>query len=136
MRCIIWPEQYAEFGQLVVADSILMVRGRGSTAGPGSEESNPDRDRADSAGRSGPAALRGGIVIRVSENRTPASPAIESLRENLARLSGQLRAATGACAWPTGNRACGSRASRCALVFDAELRGPHRWAARARATSG
>ncbi|MCH8044778.1 MAG: DNA polymerase III subunit alpha [Planctomycetes bacterium] len=39
VRCIIWPEQYAQFGHLVEADAILVVRGRVDRR-PGSEESN------------------------------------------------------------------------------------------------
>jgi DNA polymerase III subunit alpha len=39
MRCIIWPEEFANYGQLVVADSILVVRGSVDRR-VGSEEAN------------------------------------------------------------------------------------------------
>jgi DNA polymerase-3 subunit alpha len=39
IRCILWPEDYANFGHLVVADAILVVRGAVDRR-PGSEESN------------------------------------------------------------------------------------------------
>ena len=39
MRCIVWPEEYANFGQLVAADAILVVRGAVDRR-PGSEEAN------------------------------------------------------------------------------------------------
>ena len=39
MRCILWPEEFANYGQLVAADSILIVRGSIDRRA-GSEESN------------------------------------------------------------------------------------------------
>ncbi len=39
LRCIVWPEQFAEFGHLVVADAVLIVRGAVDRRG-GSEEVN------------------------------------------------------------------------------------------------
>ncbi len=39
MRCIIWPEQFAAFGELVEADAILVVRGNVDKR-PGSDEAN------------------------------------------------------------------------------------------------
>ncbi|MBN2022419.1 MAG: DNA polymerase III subunit alpha, partial [Pirellulales bacterium] len=39
MRCIVWPEQYAEYAELVQPDAILMVRGAIDKR-PGSEEAN------------------------------------------------------------------------------------------------
>ncbi len=39
VRCIVWPEQFAEFGHLVQPDAILLVRGAVDRR-PGSEESN------------------------------------------------------------------------------------------------
>ena len=39
VRCILWPEQYAQFGHLVEADATLVVRGAVDRR-PGSEESN------------------------------------------------------------------------------------------------
>jgi DNA polymerase-3 subunit alpha len=39
MRCIVWPEQYAQFGELVQPDAILMVLGAIDKR-PGSEEAN------------------------------------------------------------------------------------------------
>ncbi|MEK6235426.1 MAG: DNA polymerase III subunit alpha, partial [Planctomycetales bacterium] len=39
LRCIAWPEQFAEFGEMIVGDAILGVRGRIDKR-PGSEEAN------------------------------------------------------------------------------------------------
>ena len=39
MRCILWPEQFAQFGEMVQADAILAVRGAIDKR-PGSEEAN------------------------------------------------------------------------------------------------
>ena len=39
VRCIIWPEQFAKFGDLIVSDSILVIRGKVDRR-PGSDDSN------------------------------------------------------------------------------------------------
>ncbi len=39
LRCIVWPEEFAKFGHLVIQDAILLVRGTVDRR-PGSEESN------------------------------------------------------------------------------------------------
>ena len=39
LRCIVWPEEFAQFGHLVKPDAILLVRGAVDRR-PGSEESN------------------------------------------------------------------------------------------------
>ena len=39
MRCIVWPEQFAQFGELVQPDAIVVVRGAIDKR-PGSEEAN------------------------------------------------------------------------------------------------
>ena len=93
MRCIVWPEDFANFGHLVEADAILAVRGAVDRR-PGSEESNlivneliPLEDLAQRFTR--------GIVIRV-DGQQPRAEGARSAVRNPARLSGQMRAATGA----------------------------------------
>ncbi len=80
IRCIIWPEQFAEFGQLVEADATLVVRGAVDRR-PGSEESNLIVNEliplADLAGR-----FTKGIVVRVSEEQH-AERGLEDLHEIL-----------------------------------------------------
>jgi DNA polymerase-3 subunit alpha len=80
IRCIIWPEQFAEFGQLVEADATLVVRGAVDRR-PGSEESNLIVNEliplADLAGR-----FTKGIVVRVSEEQHP-ERGLEDLHEIL-----------------------------------------------------
>ena len=39
MRCIVWPEDFANYGHLIKADAILVVRGVIDKR-PGSEEAN------------------------------------------------------------------------------------------------
>ncbi len=66
IRCILWPEDYANFGHLVAADAILVVRGAVDRR-PGSEESNLIVNEliplADVAAR-----FTRGIRVRVSES--------------------------------------------------------------------
>ena len=40
VRCIIWPEQFAQFGELVKPDSILVIRGRIDRRGDGEDAIN------------------------------------------------------------------------------------------------
>jgi DNA polymerase III subunit alpha len=65
IRCIVWPEQFAEYGERVQADAIMVVRGAIDKR-PGSEEANliineliPMEDLTDRYTR--------GVMIRVSE---------------------------------------------------------------------
>ena len=67
IRCIAWPEEYANFGHLITADAILVVRGAVDRR-PGSEESNLIVNEliplADVAGR-----FTRGIRVRLSESQ-------------------------------------------------------------------
>jgi DNA polymerase-3 subunit alpha len=80
IRCIIWPEQFAEFGQLVEPDATLVVRGAVDRR-PGSEESNLIVNEliplADLASR-----FTKGIVVRISEE-LHAERGLEDLHEIL-----------------------------------------------------
>ncbi|MBN2216359.1 MAG: DNA polymerase III subunit alpha, partial [Pirellulales bacterium] len=67
MRCIVWPEQYAELSELVQADAILIVRGAVDKR-PGSEEANlivNDLIRLEDA----PSRLTAGIRVRIVEQQ-------------------------------------------------------------------
>jgi len=79
-RCIMWPEQFAEYGPLVAADAILAVRGKVDRR-PGAEEVNLIVDEliplADL-----PERYSSGVVIRIRE--TDHGPrGLEHLREIL-----------------------------------------------------
>ena len=78
MRCILWPEQFAEFGELVQPDAILAIRGSVDRR-PGTEEVNlivneliPLADL--------PARFTSGISVRVREAEH-GPVALEKLRE-------------------------------------------------------
>ena len=78
MRCIMWPEQFAEFGELVKPDAILAIKGAVDRR-PGAEEVNlivneliPLADL--------PARFTSGISIRVREEEHGIA-ALEKLRE-------------------------------------------------------
>jgi DNA polymerase-3 subunit alpha len=77
IRCILWPDGFAEMGQLVVADSILLVRGVIDRRG--GEEANLvvneliPLDQLDSR-------YTTGIVVRIDEREHPAD-ILEKLRE-------------------------------------------------------
>jgi DNA polymerase III subunit alpha len=79
-RCIMWPEQFAEYGQLVVADSIIALRGKIDRR-PGAEETNIIVDElmtlADLEQRN-----TAGIVVRVDETKH-GERGLEQLREIL-----------------------------------------------------
>lgn len=88
VRCIVWPEQFAEFGHLVQADAILLVRGAVDRR-PGSEESNlivneliPLDELA--------ARYTQGIEIRLEEN-AQAAERLERLYEILRGYPGKCR---------------------------------------------
>ena len=98
VRCILWPEQFAEFGQLVEADAILAVRGAIDRR-PGSEEVEPDRQRTDSARRS-----FGALHERRDDPRARRRHGIDALDaapRNRPRLPGQQAAASCGSTWPT-----------------------------------
>ena len=80
MRCILWPEQYAQFGELVQPDTILAVQGVIDKR-PGSDEANFIVNQLipldDLAGR-----FTRGIVIRVLESQHGV-PTLEKLYEIL-----------------------------------------------------
>ena len=77
-RCIMWPEEFANFGHLVTADAILVVRGSVNRR-PGSDDSdlfvNELIPLADVAGR-----FTRGLVIRISETEHGQS-GLEALHE-------------------------------------------------------
>jgi DNA polymerase III subunit alpha len=80
VRCILWPEEFSNFGPLVAADSILLVRGAVDRR-PGSEEANlvvneliPIEEVARRFTR--------GIVIRVAESEQ-GQRGVEQLHEIL-----------------------------------------------------
>jgi len=77
IRCILWPDGFAEMGNLVVADSILLVRG--AIDRRGGEEANLvvneliPLDQLD-------ARYTTGIVVRIDEREHPADM-LEKVRE-------------------------------------------------------
>jgi DNA polymerase-3 subunit alpha len=79
-RCIMWPEQFAEFGQHVQADAILAISGKIDRR-PGAEETNVIVDEliplADVSER-----FTSGVVICVNE-QTHGEHGLEQLREIL-----------------------------------------------------
>ncbi len=79
-RCILWPEQFAEFGPLVQADAIIGLRGKIDRR-PGAEETNVIVDEvlplADLAER-----MTSGVVIRIGEEQHGVR-GLEQLREIL-----------------------------------------------------
>jgi DNA polymerase-3 subunit alpha len=80
VRCILWPEDYAQHGHLLSGDSILVVRGAVDRR-PGSEEANLIVNEliplADVAGR-----FTRGVVIRLCEPQHAAAD-VEGLHEIL-----------------------------------------------------
>jgi DNA polymerase-3 subunit alpha len=86
IRCIVWPEEFAKFGELVKADAILAVRGSVDRRA-GSDEANLIVNELlplDELSRRGTK----GIVIRVNEE-THGPQALEQLRELAAEFSGK-----------------------------------------------
>jgi DNA polymerase-3 subunit alpha len=77
-RCILWPEQFAEYGQLVQADAILGLRGKIDRR-PGAEETNVIVDEllplADLTER-----LTSGLIVRIDEQQH-GERGLEQLRE-------------------------------------------------------
>jgi DNA polymerase-3 subunit alpha len=87
-RCILWPEQFAEYGQFVEADAILAIRGKVDRR-PGAEEVNLIVDEliplADLAQR-----FSQGVVIRVRQQEH-GEQRLEQLREILRGYPGAKR---------------------------------------------
>jgi DNA polymerase-3 subunit alpha len=77
-RCILWPEQFAEYGQLVQADAIVGLRGKIDRR-PGAEETNVIVDEllplADLTER-----LTSGLIVRIDEQQH-GERGLEQLRE-------------------------------------------------------
>ncbi len=78
MLCILWPEQFAEFGQLVVADAIVAIKGAVDRR-PGAEEVNLIVNELIPL-EALPARYTSGISIRVREEEQGID-ALEKLRE-------------------------------------------------------
>jgi DNA polymerase-3 subunit alpha len=87
MRCIVWPEQYAQYEPLVHADSIVVLRGAVDKR-PGSEEANFIVNEVMSLEEL-PRRFTRGVRIRVSE--------VEHGMERLAQLYEILRGYPGNC---------------------------------------
>jgi DNA polymerase III subunit alpha len=87
-RCIMWPEQFAEHGAQVVADSILAVRGKVDRR-PGAEETNLIVDEliplADLSER-----YSSGVIIRIRE-ADHGERGLEQLREILRGYPGSKK---------------------------------------------
>jgi DNA polymerase-3 subunit alpha len=80
MRCILWPEQYAQYGALVVPDAILGVQGVIDKR-PGSEEANLIVNQLIPLDEL-PARFTRGIVVRLNEEQHDVA-AVEKLYEIL-----------------------------------------------------
>jgi DNA polymerase-3 subunit alpha len=78
MRCIMWPEQFAEFGELVQADAILAIKGAVDRR-PGAEEVNLIVNELIPLAEL-PARFTSGISLRVREEEHGVD-ALEKLRE-------------------------------------------------------
>ena len=119
LRCILWPEQFAEYGQLVHADAILVVRGKIDRR-PGSRGGEPDRRRADPAGRPERALHQAASIVRVSEE-THGERGLEQLREILRGYPGNLSLELLLCLADGSKVRCNCEGLR--VGIDAELRG-------------
>jgi DNA polymerase-3 subunit alpha len=101
-RCILWPEQFAQFGELVAPDAIVAVRGKVDRR-PGAEETNLIVDELIPLTEL-PERYSSGIVIRVRE-QDHGERGLEQLREILRGYPGskklklRLDLATGAQVW-------------------------------------
>ncbi|HEX6962924.1 MAG TPA: DNA polymerase III subunit alpha [Lacipirellula sp.] len=87
-RCILWPEQFAEYGSQVVADTIIAVKGKVDRR-PGAEETNLIVDEliplTDLSER-----YASGVIIRVRE-REHGERGLEQLREILRGYPGSKK---------------------------------------------
>ncbi len=88
IRCILWPEQFAEYGQLVQADAILALRGKVDRR-PGKEEVNLIVDELIPLAQL-PERFSNGILIRVQEE-VHGERGLEQLREILRGYPGKKR---------------------------------------------
>jgi DNA polymerase-3 subunit alpha len=101
-RCIMWPEQFAQYGALVQPDAILAVRGKVDRR-PGAEEVNVIVDELIPVADL-PERFSSGVVIRISEAQHD-ERALEQLREILRGYPGnkklklRLDLANGAQVW-------------------------------------
>ena len=117
MRCICWPEQFAEVGELIKPDAILIVRGSIDKR-PGSEEANlivNDLITLDEA----PSRLTQGIIIRVMEK--------EHGKDGLEKLYEILRGYPGDCPlqlqlWLEDGRAVSCQCKKLRLDITPEMR--------------
>jgi DNA polymerase-3 subunit alpha len=117
VRCIVWPEEYANFSSLVEADAVLVVRGAVDRR-PGSEETNlvvneliPLDDL--------PHRFTKGIVLRLNEN--------QHSREDVVRLREVLRGYPGNCevqfqVWLKDGSRVSMRSDKLRVSLDAEMR--------------
>ena len=88
IRCIMWPEQFAEYGQLVEADAILGVLGKVDRR-PGGEEVNLIVDKLMPLGEMAK-QFSSGMIIRVREQEH-GERALEQLREIVRGYPGKKR---------------------------------------------
>lgn len=88
VRCIMWPEQFAQFGQFVEADAILGVLGKVDRR-PGSEEVNLIVDKLMPLGEMAK-QFSSGMIIRVREEQH-GMHALEQLREIVRGYPGKKR---------------------------------------------
>jgi DNA polymerase-3 subunit alpha len=78
VRCILWPEQYAEFGHLIAADQVVALSGSIDRR-PGSEDINLIVDQVIPVGELASRTSRG-IVLRIDET-SHGQRVLEPLRE-------------------------------------------------------
>ena len=98
VRCIIWPEQFAEFGELVKADAILAVRATIDRR-PGGEEINLIVQGIDSA-----RGAFGALLERRADSRARRRARrrhSDAAARNRPRLPGQQAACGCGSSWPT-----------------------------------
>ncbi len=103
MRCIIWPEQFANYGHLVQADAIA-GRARRGRPPAGQRGSQPDRQRVDPAGRPTRAVHQG---HRDSRQRGASHGSADS--NNCTKSCAAIRAVANCSwcsAWPTAAGRC------------------------------
>jgi DNA polymerase-3 subunit alpha len=118
LRCIVWPEEFSRFGELVQSDAILILRGRIDKR-PGSEEANLIVDEllspADMSER-----YTKGMIIRVQEE-THGVRGLEQLHEILRGYPGNLSLELLLCLADGSKVRCTCEGLR--VGIDAELRG-------------
>ncbi|QDS97304.1 DNA polymerase III subunit alpha [Adhaeretor mobilis] len=87
-RCIMWPEQFAEFGEHVEGDAILAIKGKVDRR-PGAEEVNLIVDELIPIAEL-PEKYSSGVVIRVEEEKH-GEQALKQLREILRGYPGRKK---------------------------------------------